>query len=341
VLPGAVGLAPLPAIDPFAPDDDMRGFVARHVDPRASRSTRLRQLVDALTGPEAPRIEYGARTFSAGEAYRRREANCLSFTGMFVALAREAGLEARFQEVDVPPDWNRNGASFVLNRHVNALVSDGTGRGRVVDFDMADFRASYDRRPVSDARAMAHYHGNLGVERLQAGESLEALRHFRRAIELDSQFAPAWVNLGTLYQRAGEPRWAASAWHHALEVSPAETVALSNLERLYRAEGRIELAQQLHRRAERHRMGNPYYRLFLAQAALGEGDYTRAIGHLRFAVREKPEEDRFAALLGLSYLRAGDPRQAERWLEQAARLAGDEPLRSRYSAKLERLRSAG
>ena len=31
--------------------------------------------------------------------------NCLSFSSMFVAMAREADLTAYFQEVYIPPNW--------------------------------------------------------------------------------------------------------------------------------------------------------------------------------------------------------------------------------------------
>ena len=88
-------------------------------------------------------------------------------------------------------------------------------------------------------------------------------------------------------------------------------------------------------------MGNPWYRYYLAREAFGREDYRSAIDHLRFAARRTPGEERFAALLGLSYLQRGDVAAAERWLSRAAELSGDDSPRSRYSGKLDRLRSAG
>jgi Flp pilus assembly protein TadD len=340
-LTGSRDPAPLPDTDVLGLDDDMRRFVASHVNPRASREMRLRQLLDAVMGGGSFGVDYEERTYTAAETFRRRVANCLSFTSMFVALGREAGLNVSFQEVDIPPDWSRDGASLVLNQHIDALVRDGDGRDRVVDFNIEDFRSSYDRRRVSDARALAHFYNNRAVEHMQSGDTIGALRHFRRALGHDAAFTPAWINLGSLYLRNGEPEWALSAWQHALALRPGESVALSNLERLHRQQGRFELADELRGRIERHRMRNPYYRYFLARQAFEERDYGAAIAHLEFAAREKRDEDQFAALLGLSYLRQGNLSSARRWLARAEAVAGDEQSRRNYHGKLAKLRQSG
>ena len=69
-------------------------------------------------------------------------------------------------------------------------------------------------------------------------------------------------------------------------------------------------------------------------------DYDTAIAHLKFAVRQKKTEDRFFALLGLSYLRRGDPEAARVWITRAEEAAGNSELRSGYHSKLELLQRA-
>jgi len=336
-LTGAADPAPLPDAEALGLDGDMRRFVAEHVSMSASRDRRLRQLLGAVIGSDVLAVEYGERTYTAAEAFRLRKANCLSFTNMFIALGRQAGLEVSYQEVDIPPDWSQSGDMLVLNRHVNAVVRINDGGDHVVDFNMADFRSSYERRRISDARAMAHFYSNIGVERLQAREPIEALRYFRKAIEQDAGFAPAWINLGILYVRAGAPDFARAAWWHSLELSPGDQVAMSNLERLYRRQGDLGMADDLRGRIESYRMRNPYYRFYLARLAYDQEDYDTAIGHLKFAVRERKTEDRFLALLGLSYLHRGDRDAARRWITRAAEVAEDGEMRSGYHSKLELL----
>ena len=49
---------------------------------------------------------------------------------MFVAMARHMGIDGRFQEVDIPPDWTAEGSAFVLSRHVNGTpVAEKSGTG--------------------------------------------------------------------------------------------------------------------------------------------------------------------------------------------------------------------
>ncbi len=336
-LTGDGDLPQLPDADVLGLDAGMRDFVARHVDTSLSPERRLVQLLAAVIGDARFGVVYNHRTYTAAEAFHLREANCLSFTNMFIALAREARIPVRYQEVDVPPDWSVSGDMLVLSRHINVLVASRNAGDRVVDFNMADFHSAYDRRVIADTRARAHYYSNLGAERLQALQPLVAAAYFRKAIIEDAAFAPAWVNLGAVYLREGHPDWAQAAWWQALAVSPGEPAAISNLERVYRQEGRVELADDLRRRIQRHRAQNPYYRYYLAQQAFDAGQYAAAIGHLRFAVRANKSEDRFMALLGLSYLRQGDLRSARRWLAEAEAVADDTQQREHYHGKLELL----
>jgi Flp pilus assembly protein TadD len=339
LLQGLADPPPLADVQVLALDEDMRGFVARHVDPAAPAVQRLEQLLAAVIGNEHFAVVYNDRTYTAAETFRLKEANCLSFTNLFIALAREAGITVSYQEVDVPPDWTLTGDIMVLSRHVDVLVPGRAGADRVVDFNMADFDTAYDRRAITDARGRAHYYSNLGAAHLQAGEVLLALRHLRKALAEDPGFSPAWVNLGALYLRAGEPDWARAAWRQALAVQPDEQAAMSNLERLYREHGELVAADELRGRIQRYRAQNPYYLYHLAQQAYAAGEYRAAIRNLRYALRMKKTEDRFMALMGLSYLRLGDVDEARRWFTQAEALADDSRQREGYHGKLEMLKA--
>ena len=337
-LTGGLEPATLADTDILGLDPAMRQFIATSGPPQGTSHQRLRELLRALLQDQDFVIEYSERTYTAAETFHLRRANCLAFTNLFVALAREVGLTVQFQEVDVPPDWSSSGSLLIQNRHINTRV-EIEGRGeQVVDFNMADFRAAYPRRLISDDRAKAHYYSNVGVEQMRAGEPLLALLNFRKAIGAEPGFTPAWINLGALYQQKGHGAWAEAAWSHALDLDPEELVALSNLERLYRGEGEAVAADALRGRLERYRQQNPYYRFQLAEAAFAGADYDAAIGHLRFAISRKQNEDRFYALLGLSYLRRGDPTSAHRWLARAEAVADDQTLKHRYHSKLELLR---
>lgn len=316
---------------------EMREFLATSVDRRGSSKVKLHNLVAAIIDSGAFGLQYDAVTRTAAETFRARRGNCLSFAGMFAALARAVGLDARFQEVEVPPAWTLDNDTFVLNRHVNVRVDLGREGTRVVDFNIADFRASYPMRVIADRRAMAHYGNNTAVERMNAGDTAGALAYLRAALTNDPSFAPAWTNLGTLYQRAGHLSYAEAAYRQALAVSRWDLVAMSNLAALYERLGDDGRAAEYRARVVAHRMRNPYYRYNLAQQALSRSEVAAAIEHLTEALRLRPSEDQFCFLLGVAYLRAGREAQARKWFAEAERLAASSSLRFHYAAKISSL----
>jgi Flp pilus assembly protein TadD len=338
VEPGSPALVDEAAV--LAVSAEMQGFLDAHVARRADRVARLRQLAYAIVDEGRFGLKYDETTRTASETFRTRRGNCLSFSNLFVAMARRAGLDADFQEVDVPPDWSFKDDTFVLNRHVDVRVDLGKDGEHVVDFNMDDFRTTYDRRRISDARALAHFYNNMGVERMQAGDAASALLYFRRATGHDPLFSPAWTNLGILYLRRGHPDHAEAAYLQALKADGADLVAMSNLASLYEGRGDQERAAHYRSRVTDHRQRNPYYRLQLAREAFLAQDYDGAIRHLNYAIRSKKNEDQFYYLLGLSHLKKGNEQAARRWLSRAEEVAATDALKRRYSSKIDVLLSA-
>jgi Flp pilus assembly protein TadD len=324
----------------LAVSGEMRQFLDSNVHRKAFSQVKLRELIDAIINEGNFGFEFEGATRTASETFRLRRGNCLSFSSMFLAMARNVGLEAQFQEVDIPPDWTFQDDVFVLNRHVNVSVDLGSLGQHVVDLNIDDFRTSYDTRTISDTRALAHYYNNMGVESMQAGDTASALGHFRKAIaDNDRQFSPAWTNLGTLYSRNGHPAYAEAAYLLALKVDDGDLVAMSNLAGFYEQQGDEERTAMYRKRVMDHRRENPYYRYQRAREAYAAGDYGAAISHLKYAIRKQKNEDEFYFLLGMCYLQKGDERAARRWLARAEKVAATDALKHRYSSKLELLLS--
>jgi Flp pilus assembly protein TadD len=328
--------------DVLAPSAEMREFLNTHVHHKGAESTKLHELVSAIIDTDTFGVVYDDTTRTASETFRVRRGNCLSFANMFVAMARDVGLKVEYQEVDIPPDWTLDAYTYVLNQHVNVFVDLGLMGKRVVDFNIGDFKASYEMHKVSDARALAHYYNNIGVERMFSRDTAAALSCFRRALaNNDRQFSPAWTNLGTLYLRNGHPAHAEAAYLEALKASASDLVAMSDLARLYERLGDRERAEAYRKKVAYHRSLNPYYRYELARRAYQDHSYDVAIGHLKYAIRKRPKEDQFYFLLGASYLRKGDEPAARRWLARAEELAATDALKRRYSDKIDMLLSPG
>jgi Flp pilus assembly protein TadD len=288
---------------------------------------KLVDLIDALKESGSLALNYNYMTFTAAETFEQGRGNCMSFTNMFLSMARYVGLNAGFQEVKVPPDWTRRGDSFVLSRHINVRVDLGYQGVIEVDFDNENVRPGSGSARISDRRALAHYYNNKGAESMERDEQGLAFQYLRRALqEGDMEFSPAWGNLGTMYLRLDMQNHAEAAFLRALEAEPTDLVAMSNLQRLYVTQGRDELAAHYEARVERHRLRNPYYRYQLARAAYLEGDFESAVKHLNRAIAKKDDESEFYLLLSESYAQLGDTRKADQYLEKAKKVAAETRL---------------
>ncbi|MCH5374192.1 MAG: hypothetical protein JJ992_09460, partial [Planctomycetes bacterium] len=332
----------LSAQDTLEVTADMVEFLDRSVDIHRTEQTRLADLLNAIVDENRFELVYDDKTRTASETFRDRRGNCLSFTNMFVAMARYLGLSAQFQEVEIPPDWSSAGHALLLSEHVNVFIDLTQYTDRVVDFNtelvhffVHDLEPTYRRRVISDQRARAHYFNNVGVEvMLLRGDNSVAFNYFRQSLNDDPTFSPGWISLGILYRREGLMSYAEAAFLQALEADPYNLVAMSNLATLYELTGQVEKSAFYKGEVRTHRLQNPYFRYELAREAFVNGNYDEAIEHMNAAIRRQDQESEFYSLLSLSYMMVGDSRSAKRWMQQAEEVASASE-KQKYRRKLE------
>lgn len=299
----------------------MLGFVEDHAGAVRGNHTRAWALTHATLDPYILHFSYDPQTtLTASDAFAERRGNCLSFSAMFVAMAREAGLDARFQEVVIPPKWSAVNDTLLVNKHVNAVVSE-RGSRYIIDVSRRERMPREQSRLLSDSEAEAQYYNNLGAEALVAGRLPEAYAHFRKALETHPGLDYVWSNLGVVFRRNGQVGDAIFAYRTALEANPDHAVALNNLHSIYSEEGRTEEAQRLERRVERNRRNNPYYLHHLAEVAYEEQRFGDAIELLDRAIGIEANEYRFYFTLAQAQRRTGQHDRARASLERARELA--------------------
>jgi len=329
----AVRVIPIDEILELTPA--MRLSLDKNVDASETHYNRLRQLLEAIMGNNQFKLVYDESTRTAEQTFKDRRGNCLSFTNLFVTMARNLGLEASFQEVEIPPDWSLKGQSFLLSKHINDYMHLQHDETWVVDFNIYEFYTKYEQNIITDQQAQAYYYNNIGAEWMLDGETSRAFANFIAGLRQNPTFGPAWVNLGILYRREGYPSYAEASYFAALELNPFDLVAMSNLASLCEENGHPELAEEYRRRVEIHRMQNPYYRYFLAGEAFSNGDYQTAIKHLSYAIEERKGEPKFYYLMSLNYLMSGEREEAQRWMAEAESVSNSSEERKTYSRKLQ------
>ncbi|MBB3169188.1 transglutaminase domain-containing protein [Simiduia aestuariiviva] len=326
----------LPEDDFLELSPEMKRFVDFYVPSRGSNELRLSRLLMAISSVGTLGVTYTPdKTFTARKAFEMREANCLSYTAMFVAMARYAGIPAYFNEVDVPPVWGLQGkATFVFYRHVNALVPVAASVNKIVDINIENYRNDYDQKKLSDQSARALYYNNVGVELLEQKLYMQAFTYFKKSISIDSRQAFVWSNLGVLYRRIGAVSYAEGAFIKAATLDDADLVALSNLARVKRAKGEVAEAEALERRVRYFRDHNPFYQYGLAQMAMADNELELALDYVNKALQKRGRDPRFHHLQGVLSYKLGDFESAKRSLSYSVKFSSNPGEQKMYSNKL-------
>lgn len=333
ILGRAVALEELPSENLLWLDSEVRAYLT-NLAPNSDSRTRLAALIRAFEEREFL-VEYDeSSTLSAMDTYRQQRGNCLAFTLMMVAMSRELGVEAYFNQVEVPPVWSHDEAeTFVLYRHVN-MVSESLSGRRVVDFNLSAYDPVYKQYKLDDTTAFSLYYSNRGIELMRKGEREQAFLYLRKALELSPMRSDLWANLGAMYSHFGFLNEARQSYQRALSLKSNNLAAISNLERLYRFSGKGDLADQYAKRARYHRARNPYYLYYLAQDAYERGEFKHAEKHLRRAVWRYEGDHRFHFLLGLTRYQLGNMAASRESFEEAFSLVTSPSTANAYERKL-------
>ena len=302
-----------------------------------SPQARFNRLLHLVFDPGGLNLVYqDDATRTVAQAYATHAANCLSFTMLFIALAREAGLEAHPQEIRETLAWRQDSGIFYRVDHVNTIVRIGDTE-YLVDILRDSVIALHAPETVSDQRLLAHYYNNLAMAELAQGRITPAIREMDAALGLDGSYATNWSNAGVLYARNGDEAAAEKAYARALEIEPNNTSALANMVNLAQREGDDTRAQQFRQRLDRQQQSDPFFHFLQAEEDEQAGDYTHAIEHYQRAIRLHAGEPRFYAALAHAYEQAGDGRSALKALRHAERLSAGS-ARDDYRKQIDALR---
>lgn len=319
----ALGAGPAAQLvsDPYALDDAHRQWLRENVDTKARAEDRLYGLVALFETGGPLELDYDlAVTTDARGTLEARRGNCLAFTVLFVALARELNLEAQVQEIAIPASFSRIEDVVVSNRHVVA-------RGRLpgkeweVDFGQLVRPEGTPERRLSDREVAAAVASNQGAAAIARGEDARGL--LRAALATDPGLVQGWINLGVALRRDDEIAGAEYAFRRALALGPGESSALAGLLRLYKAHA-PDTADTLESRMAALRAKNPYNMNFRGLAQARAGDLQAAEANFRRAVRLNEDEPWLHLALVRNRVAAGRPEAAHEALVDARTRLRDE-----------------
>jgi Flp pilus assembly protein TadD len=188
--------------------------------------------------------------------------------------------------------------------------------------------ALFSNRPLLSSELMrAISENNFGTALQEQGRLDEAAAHYRRAIEIKADYAPAHNNLGVVLRAQGQVQGAINEYEEALRLYEDYPSARHNLATAVRARGNdrasngqrqdaisdLKLAVML-------RPEDPAARYDLATVLLETNSHAEAIDHLRIVLELKPDAVEAHNNLGIALASQGKLDDAIVHFQQALRL---------------------
>ena len=318
----------------FVLSDELKAQLVNEIPIKKPSIETAKDLLHFIFNSASNNIDYqSGATLTANQTFQQQNANCLSLSIMAFSMAEHLGLEANFQRVFIPEYWALEKGFNLLTSHINLKLQfnetkyDGVQRlydtqgGVIVDFDANSRKEKFKTKKISKQTAAAMFYNNKGAIAMVNGRYNEAYHYFKNAIDIASDYSPAWGNLGILLRISDQNKNAEIAYQYALSLDPANNTAKGNLGILFEMTNRIEQAQVIKRELDAKRQSNPYYHIAKGNEAYVQKFYREAIGHYKKSAEldKKLHEPYFG--LARSFYQLGDYKQAKRYLKSAKRNA--------------------
>jgi hypothetical protein len=196
----------------FALSGPMRTYLRVEIADQLRDRGQQAGLVEALYRKGQLKLEYDAGvTRNAAEAFEARAGNCLSLVIMTAALAKELGLQVRYQSAYLEEAWSRSGDLLLRSGHVNVTLDRGirdAGRYRssyalTIDFLPAEEIRGLRTIDISEDTVVAMFMNNRAVEALVQDRIDDAYAWARASIRQNPAFMSAQNTLGLVYMRRG------------------------------------------------------------------------------------------------------------------------------------------
>jgi len=300
-------------------------------------------LIDALQKHDQLKLDYdAAMTRNAAETFDARAGNCLSLVVMTAALAKELGLQVRYQSAYREETWGRSGNLLLRSGHINITLDRRISESSVylfpnamtIDFLPAEQLRGLRTTDISEGTVIAMFMNNRAVEALVQGRIDDAYAWARESIRHNPEFMSSLNTLGIIYMRKAAQQPAEQVFSYVLEREPLNTRAMANLAETFARQGKVAESSALRQRLAQLEPEPPFHYFNLGLAAMKRNDYRSARELFAKEVARADYYAEFHYWLGLASFKLGDVDQASKHLSLAREYSTTRGDRDLYSAKL-------
>lgn len=182
----------------------------------------------------------------------------------------------------------------------------------------------YDEKPLAsptdNMTAAENY--NKGYMAFHSGDYHKAIKHYRKAIQLDPKYTDAYDNCGIAYRRLGNLDSAAYFYKESIKINPKAMIAHGNLAIVYSEQGKLQEAIKEYEEISKNNPNDPEAPYGIAGIYLQAQQYDKALTAAKKSAElfEKYQPQYVGDAyyyVGLSYLYLNDKKNAKEYILKA------------------------
>lgn len=320
--------------DPLALDPQIEAEVAKKVGFVGTQAVRTLRIIRFLNDRSTLGFHYDANlTLTAREAYYARRGDCLSYTNLFLAIARYLKIAAYFVHVSEARNFYERDGIFFVSSHMAVGYGGTYTPGRVEPYTaIVDFTQESSDWPlmlyesVDDARAFGLFYNNIAVESMMSGDMVHAEKLLRFLAEKDPGLKEVVNNLGVLYMRMGDYEKALQTLQRAMKTFPAYQPLYTNAIQAARGCQEPEVAAELEARGQALMGNDPFFLFNAGVERFDKKDFAGAAANFSKALKTYPNNPFLNAWLARAYLTGGETEQGVKAFAKAQHLAPNQRM---------------
>ncbi len=319
----------LDLVNPFALDDEIKTKVADEIGFRGTPIDRIHRIIAFLNDKGYINFKYEAdMSLTAVQAFHARKGDCLSYTNLFLGIARYLKVHAYFIHVSEARAYYERGGTFFVSSHMAVGYGGGrVGEGMspytvVVDFtrEVSDWRL-WIYESVSDTTAFALFYNNVAVDYMVNGQLPRADKLLTFLLEKQPRVKELYNNLAVLRMREGRYKDALALLQTGIQLFPGFQSFYTNAVLAARGAHEPALARRLSQQGRQVARHDPFFLFNQGVDDYSKGHFDEAVEAFKSALRRQPNNPFIYAWLSRVYLAAGESEAGVKAYQKALELA--------------------
>ncbi|HSY27721.1 MAG TPA: tetratricopeptide repeat protein [Burkholderiaceae bacterium] len=331
--------------DIFALDTGMQTFLDHEVARKEIMEGKVMALYDSLYTSDHKKFAYDAvQTRNAADVFRLQSGNCLSYTIMTAAFAKQLHEPVQFHVVSFGEVWDRSDNIEFKIGHVNLTVgqasfSTGHDAPKLIDFGAFENTRGEILDDIGEDVIIAMYLNNRAAEALAKNQLDDAYWWARAAMVYTPSYIGAYNTMGVIYSRHQNLIQSELVFRQVLEREPDNVLAMSNQVQVLARLGRTDESSKLAQRLAEIQPNPPYFFFNLGLAAMRAHDYEEARLEFKKEVNRASYNHQFHFWLALANYYLGNFDETRKQLRVAMENSPNTEQHDLYAAKLEMMKS--